>query len=156
MSTKTTRLHWFSQFPKSLAVAMLSFAALGTSAPAFAQEKSEKTFAERASEYRDKIVASMESTAKAAGDEYHKLRSEATKATGPTRDKLAAEMETLSMKWAAAREKLAASLETHMHSVGEEIKVLEEKAAKATGSGASRRPPRGRRSARSGTSPARR
>ena len=42
MSTKTTRLHWFSQFPKSLAVAMLSFAALGTSAPAFAQEKSEQ------------------------------------------------------------------------------------------------------------------
>ena len=83
MSTKTTRLRWFSRFLKSLAVATLSFAALGTSAPAFAQEKSEQTFAERAREYRDKIVASMESTAKAAGDEYHKLRSEATKASRP-------------------------------------------------------------------------
>ena len=134
MPIKTTRVRWFSRFPKSLAAAMLLFAALETSAPAFAQEKSEKTFAERAKEYREKIVASMESTAKAAGDEYHKLRSEATKATGPARGKVAAEMETLSMKWSAAREKLEASLDAHMHSVGEEIKMLEEKAAKATGS----------------------
>ena len=42
MSTRTTRVQWFSGFPKFLAVATLSFAALGTSAPAFGQEKSEQ------------------------------------------------------------------------------------------------------------------
>ena len=153
MSTKTTRVRWFSRFPKSLVLATLSFAALGTSTTAFAQEKLEKTFAERAREYRDKIVASMESTAKAAGDEFSKLRSEATKATGPAREKLTADLEALSKKWAAAREKLAVSLDTHMHSIGEDIKRLEEKAAKATGSARIRRPSRWRSSAGNGTSP---
>ena len=105
MSTKTTRVHWYSRFPKFLAVATLSCAALGTSAPPSAQEKSEQTFAERARAYRDKIVASMESTAKAAGDEYHKLRSEATKATGSAREKMSAALDLRAQSDELAKEK---------------------------------------------------
>jgi hypothetical protein len=131
MSTTTTTVRWFSRFPKALAAVTLLFAALGSFAQSFAQEK---TFAERAKEYRDKIVASMESTAKAAGDEFSKLKSESTEATGPAREKLAAKMETASKKWAAAREKLATSLDAHMRSVRDQLKTLEEKAPKTTGS----------------------
>jgi uncharacterized protein YicC (UPF0701 family) len=40
----------------------------------------------------------------------------------------------LSKKWARAREKLAHSVESRMNSLGEEVKVLEEKTGKATGS----------------------
>jgi hypothetical protein len=112
----------------------LSFSAPGAFAPVLAQETSGKTFVERARESRDKIVASMESAARAAGDEYSRLRSETARAKGPAREKLAAEMEALSKKWAAAREKLTASLDAHTQSVGDSIKKLEEKAARATGS----------------------
>jgi hypothetical protein len=132
MSTKTTPVRRFSWFSKSLGLAALALAALGISAPALAQ--AEKTFAERAKEYRDKIVASMEASARAAGDEFTKLKSDAAKATGATREKLAAELEAHSTKWAAAREKLSASLDSHLRSIGDELKALEEKAGKATGS----------------------
>ena len=109
---------------------ILAGLALGIATPASAQEK---TFSERAKEYWEKVVAGMESGAKSAGDEYHKLKAEAATATGPARAKMAAEMEAAGKKWAAAREKLSASLEHHAHSVHEEIKALEEKTATATG-----------------------
>jgi hypothetical protein len=131
MTTNPTRVRRFSRGRKVSAPLTLSFAVLVISTPSFAQEK---TLAERAKEYRDKIVASMEATAKAAGDEYSKLKSEASKAAGPAREKLATEMEALSKKWSEAREKLAGSLDTHTHSLGDDLKKLEEKAAKATGS----------------------
>ena len=51
----------------------------------------------------------------------------------PAREKLSAEMEVLSKKWAIAREKLATTVELQMNSLGEEFKELEEKADKATG-----------------------
>jgi hypothetical protein len=105
---------------------------LGGAANAVAQEP-EKTFSERAKEYWEKAVAGMESGAKSAGDEYHKLKAEAAEATGPAREKIAEKMEAASKKWAAAREKLTASLERHAHSVHDEIKALEEKADKASG-----------------------
>ena len=75
----------------------------------------------------------MESGAKSAGDEYHKLKTEAAAATGPARAKMAEKMEAAGKKWAAAREKLSASLERHAHEVHDEVKVLEEKAARASG-----------------------
>src|SRR5258708_3856532 len=133
MTTETTRVRRFSRFPKSLAIMALSVAGLVTSAGAFAQEETGKTFLERAKEYRDKIVAGMESTAKASGEEYRKLKAEAATATGPAREKMADKMETLGKKWAAAREKLADGLDAHVHSVGDEMKKLQEKAAAAKG-----------------------
>ena len=51
----------------------------------------------------------------------------------PGREKLSAEMEVLSKKWAIAREKLATTVELQMNSLGEEFKTLEEKADKASG-----------------------
>lgn len=111
-------------------VAIVAGLALGSSASAPAQEK---TFSERAREYWERVVAGLESGAKSAGDEYHKLKSEAATATGPARARMAAEMEAAGKKWAAAREKLAASLERHAHEVHDEIKALEEKASKASG-----------------------
>jgi hypothetical protein len=101
-------------------------------AGARAQEP-ERTFSERVKEYWEKAIAAMESGAKSAGDEYHKLKAEAATATGPARAKLAEEMEVASRKWSAAREKLSASLERHAHEVHDEIQALEQKAATASG-----------------------
>ena len=102
-------------------------------APVAAQDAADETVGERLKEYWAKAIAKMESGAKATGDEYHKVKEEAAKASGPAREKLAAEMEVLSKKWAIAREKLATTVELQMHSLGEDYKSLEEKAAKATG-----------------------
>jgi ElaB/YqjD/DUF883 family membrane-anchored ribosome-binding protein len=110
--------------------AIVAGLALGISTSATAQER---TFSERAKEYWEKVVAGLESGAKSAGDEYHRLKSEAATATGPARAKMAAEMEAAGKKWAAAREKLATSLDHHAHAVHDEIKSLEEKASTATG-----------------------
>lgn len=93
----------------------------------------ERTFSERAKEYWEKVVAGMESGARSAGEEYHKLKAEAASATGPAREKLAAEMEAAGKKWAAAREKLSTSLERHAHEVHDEITALEAKASTASG-----------------------
>jgi len=79
------------------------------------------------------VVSGMESGAKSAGDEYHKLKAEAAEATGPARAKMAEKMEAAGKKWAAAREKLAASLERHAHEVHDEIQALEEKTKTASG-----------------------
>jgi ElaB/YqjD/DUF883 family membrane-anchored ribosome-binding protein len=116
--------------PRAWGVAIVAGLAVGIPTSASAQEK---TFSERAKEYWEKVVSGLESGAKSAGDEYHKLKAEAATATGPAREKLAAEMEVLGKKWAAAREKLATSLEHHAHEVHDEIKALQEKAAKASG-----------------------
>jgi polyhydroxyalkanoate synthesis regulator phasin len=118
---------------RTLVFAALAMVALGVTAPVVAQEPTEKTFSKRLSEYWDKVVAKMESSAKTARDEYHKLKDEAAKASGPAREKMAAEMEDFSKKWAVAREKFATTLELRMNSLGEEFKELEEKAAKASG-----------------------
>jgi polyhydroxyalkanoate synthesis regulator phasin len=139
MSRTTRTTTWFSAGRRALLVAALAMVWLGAPARVPAQEASEKGTTEKKSisehlkEYWDKIVSKLESSAKAAGDEYHKVKEEAAKATGPAREKLAAEMETLSKKWATAREKLAASTGERMHSLGEELKKLEEKADKASG-----------------------
>ena len=113
--------------------ATLALASLGVTAPAIAQEPEGKTVREHIKEYWDKLVAKMESGARAAGEQYHKLKDEAAKASGPAREKLSAEMEVLSKKWAIAREKLATTVELQMNSLGEEFKTLEEKADKASG-----------------------
>jgi uncharacterized protein YicC (UPF0701 family) len=98
-----------------------------------AQQGSGEGVIEHLHEYWEKVLARLDSAAKSAGDEYHKLKDKAAQASGPSREKLAEEMETLSKKWAIAREKLATSLELHMNSLGDELKSLEEKAAAATG-----------------------
>jgi uncharacterized phage infection (PIP) family protein YhgE len=118
---------------RALMLATLAMAFLGGRAPVAAQDASDETVGERLKEYWAKVIAKMESGAKATGDEYHKVKEEAAKASGPAREKLAAEMEVLSKKWAIAREKLATTVELRMHSLGEDYKSLEEKAAKATG-----------------------
>ncbi len=104
--------------------------ALGSQACAVAQDK---TFSERAKEYWENVVTGMESGAKSTKDEYHKLKAETAGATGPAREKMAAEMEVLSKKWASAREKLATSVDRHAHAIHEEMKTLEDKTEKATG-----------------------
>jgi hypothetical protein len=98
------------------------------------EEAADRTVRQRIKEYWERLIAKTEAGARAAGDEYHKLKDEAAKASGPAREKMAAEMDVLSRKWARAREKLAHSTESRMHWLGEEVKVLEEKAGKATGS----------------------
>ena len=118
---------------QALVFAALAMVSPAMTAPVVAQETTEKTVGERLKEYWDKMIAKTESGARAAGDEYHKLKDEAAKASGPAREKLSAEMEVLSKKWAIAREKLATTVELRMHSLGEEYKTLEEKASKATG-----------------------
>ena len=133
MSRETLMANGFRSIRRFLVFATLALASLGVTAPGLAQEPAEKTFSERLKEYWAKLVAKMETSAKAAGDEYHKLKGEAAKASGPAREKLGAEMEVLSKKWAVAREKLAHTLELHMNSLGEEVKAAEEKAGKATG-----------------------
>ncbi|HKI16938.1 MAG TPA: hypothetical protein VKA15_03620 [Isosphaeraceae bacterium] len=126
-------VEWFACGRQAVVFATLALVALGVTAPVVAQETPEKTVGERLTEYWEKMVAKMESGAKAAGDQYHKLKDQAAKASGPARAKMAEEMEVVSKKWASAREKLATSLELRMHSLGEEYKILEEKANKATG-----------------------
>jgi polyhydroxyalkanoate synthesis regulator phasin len=135
MSTEIRIVKRLSFGRRSLAFATLAMALLGLTAPVIAavQEPEGKTVKEHLKEYWDKLVAKTESSARAAGDEYHKLREEAAKASGPAREKLSADMEALSKKWAIAREKLATSVELQMHSLGDEAKELEEKAAKASG-----------------------
>lgn len=113
-------------------VAIVAGLALGGPALARAQER-ERTFSERARDYWERVVAGLESGARSAGDEYHKLKAEAATATGPAREAMAAKMEAAGRKWAAAREKLAASLDRHAREVHDEIKSLEAKAATASG-----------------------
>ena len=133
MSVKTLIVPRFSFGRQSLVFATLAIVACGVTAPVVAQETAEKTVGERLKDYWDKLIAKMESSSKAAGDEYHKLKDEAAKESGPAREKLAAEMERISKKWAIAREKLATSIELRMNSLHEDIHELEEKADKATG-----------------------
>ncbi len=133
MSTKTPIVKWLSSGCGSLVVAALAMISSGVTAPVVAQEAAEKTFSQRVKEQWDKLVAKMESASRSAGDEYHKLKDEAARASGPAREKLVAEMDVLSKKWAIAREKLATTLELHMHTLGEEVKDFEEKASKASG-----------------------
>jgi hypothetical protein len=116
---------------RSLVALVAAGLALACTTPAAAQEK---TFTERAKEYWEKVLTALESGAKSAGDEYHKLKAEAATASGPAREKLAKEMEVAREKWAAAREKLTASLEHHAHAANEELKALEAKASTASGS----------------------
>ncbi len=118
---------------QALVFAILATISLGATATAPGQEADEKKVGERVKEFWGKMVAKMEAGSKSAGDEYHKLKDEAASASGPAREKLAAEMEVASRKWAAAREKLATSVELRMHAIGEEYKALEEKAGKASG-----------------------
>jgi uncharacterized protein YicC (UPF0701 family) len=133
MSVKTLIVPRFSFGRQTLVFATLAIVTLGMTAPIVAQETAEKTVGERLKDHWDKLIAKMESNARAAGDEYHKLKDEAAKESGPAREKLAAEMEHLSKKWAIAREKLATSIELRMNSLHEEIHELEEKTDKATG-----------------------
>ncbi len=134
MSIATLIVKWSSFGGRALIFATVAMVALGAAPRAFAQDSPEqKSVSEHLKEYWDKLIAKMESGARAAGDEYHKVKEEAARASGPAREKLAAQMETLSKKWAIAREKLATSAELRMHSLGEEVKALEEKAGKATG-----------------------
>ena len=123
---------------RALVFAALAMVSPAVTAPVVAQETAEKTIGERLKEYWEKMVAKMESGARAAGDEYHKVKDEAARASGPAREKLSAKMEVLSKKWAAAREKVATTVELRMHSLGEEYEALEKKASKATGPAARR------------------
>jgi uncharacterized protein YicC (UPF0701 family) len=115
-------------------LASMIVAAVCSAIPAGAQDAQDKTAGERIKEEWQKLIAKAESGAKSAGDEYHKLRDQAARASGPAREKMADEMEALGKKWAAAREKLVASTERHMNALGAEYKTLEEKAGKASGS----------------------
>jgi hypothetical protein len=133
MSKKTRIWHGLSFGRRSVLAAIVAAVCSGVTAPVVAQAPDQKTFGERIKEYWAKLVAEMESNAHAARDEYHKLKDEAARASGPARAKMAAEMEVLSRKWAIAREKLATTLEIHMNTLGEEVKTLEEKARDATG-----------------------
>jgi len=133
MPVKTLIATWFSFGRQALMIATLAIVTWGVTAPVVAQETGEKTVGERLKDYWDKLIAKMESSARATGDEYHKLREEAAKESGPAREKLAAQMEHLSKKWAIAREKLATAVELRMNSLHEEIHELEEKADKSTG-----------------------
>ncbi len=133
MSVKTLIVPWFSFGRQALVFATLAIVTLGLTAPVVAQETAEKTVGERLKDYWDKLIVKMESNARTAGDKYHTLKDEAAKESGPAREKLAAEMEHLSRKWAIAREKLATAVELRMNSLHEEIHELEGKADKATG-----------------------
>jgi polyhydroxyalkanoate synthesis regulator phasin len=118
-----------------LVLATLAAASLGMTPTVLGQEETaDRTVRQRIKEYWDRLIAKAESSARSAGDEYRKLKDEAAKASGPAREKMAAEMDALSRKWARAREKLAHSTESRMNWLGEEVKALEEKAGKATGS----------------------
>ncbi|MGP0066785.1 MAG: hypothetical protein ACLQGP_24740 [Isosphaeraceae bacterium] len=133
MSVKTLIAPRFSPGRLSLLFATLAIVTSGMTAPLVAQETAEKTVSERVKEYWEKLTAKMESGAKAAGDEYHKLKDAAAKESGPAREKMATQMEHLSKKWAIAREKLATSVELHMNSLHDELQELKEKADKSTG-----------------------
>jgi uncharacterized protein YicC (UPF0701 family) len=133
MSLKARNAVRLSFGRRSLVFATLALASLGATAPAMAQEPEGKTVREHIKEYWDKLVAKMESGSRATGEQYHKLKDEAARASGPAREKLSAEMEVLSKKWAIAREKLATTVELQMNTLGEEVKTLEEKADKASG-----------------------
>jgi hypothetical protein len=134
MSVKTPIVKWLSTGRGPVRLAVLAMVFLGLPALVVAQETTEKkSISEHLKEYWDKVLAKMESGARAAGDEYHKVKEEAAKASGPAREKLTAEMEALSRKWAIAREKLATSVEVRMQTLGEEAKALQEKADKASG-----------------------
>jgi uncharacterized protein YicC (UPF0701 family) len=133
MSKATSVVKRFSFGRRALVFAALAMASLGGTASVSAQDATDETVGEHLKEYWAKAVAKMEAGAKATGDEYHKVKDEAARETGPAREKLAAEMEVLSKKWARAREKLATTVELRMHTLGEDYKSLEEKAAKASG-----------------------
>lgn len=131
---KTTSLAArFSFGRRALVLAALATILGGTTAPARTQESEPQTFRERIGDYWHRTVNRMESGARAAGDEYLKVKDEAARASGPAREKLVEKMAVLSRKWAIAREKLATSIELHAHSLGEEYEALEQKAMKSTG-----------------------
>jgi hypothetical protein len=135
MSKKPLLVRLSSFGRNSLVLATLAVASLGVTATVAGQEETaDRTVRQRLKEYWDRLIAKAEASARATGDEYHKLKDEAAKASGPAREKMAAEMDVLSRKWSRAREKLAHSTEARMNWLGEEVKVLEEKAGKATGS----------------------
>jgi uncharacterized protein YicC (UPF0701 family) len=123
---------------RSLVLATLAMISLGMTVTVTGQETEDRTVRQRLKEYWEKLIARTESSARAAGDEYHRLKDEAARASGPAREKMAAELETLSKKWARAREKLAHSAELRMESLGHEVKTLEEKADRATGAARAR------------------
>ncbi len=133
MMKATSITAWFSFGRRALVLAALTTTLGGTTAPVVAQEAEQKTFGERLRDYWHRTVNRMESGARAAGDEYHKVRDEAARASGPAREKLVEKMAVLSRKWAIAREKLATSVELHAHSLGEEYAALEAKARKSSG-----------------------
>ncbi len=133
MSVKTQIVSWTLFGRRTLAIAAMAIVTQGVTASVVAQETAEKTFGEQLKDHWDHLIARMDSSARAAGDEYHKLKDEAAKATGPAREKLTAQMEHLSKSWAIAREKLATATELRVNSLHEEMHELEEKAAKATG-----------------------
>lgn len=117
-----------------LALSLLSAGLIAPAgAPAVAQAPAEKTLKERAKESWARLTAGLESAAKSAGDEYNKLSAEAAKATGPARERLAAQMDELSQKWAVARAKLSDGFERQAASLSDEIKRLKVKAVRATG-----------------------
>jgi ElaB/YqjD/DUF883 family membrane-anchored ribosome-binding protein len=133
--SKATSLALRSSFCRHAVVfATLAMASSGMAIAVVGQEAAEQTVGERLKEYWHRTIARMESSARAAGDEYHKVKDEAASASGPAREKLVERMEGLSRKWAIAREKLATSVELHMHSLGEEYASLEGKARTSTGS----------------------
>lgn len=115
-----------------LAIAVMAIAAPGVPI-LLAQEPASKTVGEHIKEYWDKLISKSESAAKASGEEYHKLKERAAKASGPARAKLAAEMEALGKKWSETQARLAAGIELRMHTLSEEIATLEEKAKEASG-----------------------
>lgn len=133
MTKSTSMAAWFSFGRRALILAALAMSFMETTARVGAQEAEHKTFGERLRDYWHRTVNRMESGARAAGDEYHKVKDEAARASGPAREKLVEKMAVLSRKWAIAREKLATSVELHAHSLGEEYTALEEKAKKSSG-----------------------
>ena len=133
MSSKTPIVKRPSSGRRPLVLAILAMTCSAMTVLAVAQESSHKTIREHIKEYWDKVLAKAEAKSRAAGEQYHKLKDEAARASGPAREKMAAEMEILSKKWVIARERLASGIELRMHALGEEVKDLEEKAGKASG-----------------------
>jgi hypothetical protein len=85
MSRATSIVERFTFGRRALVFAALAMASLGGTAPVAAQDAADETVGERLKEYWAKAVAKMESGARATGDEYHKVREEAAKASGPAR-----------------------------------------------------------------------
>lgn len=116
-----------------LAFATMAIAAPGAQPLAGAQEPAPKTVGAHIKEYWDRLITKTESAAKASGEEYHRLKERAARASGPARAKLTAEMEALGKKWAEARARLAAGIDLRMQTLSEEIAALEKKAKESSG-----------------------